>query len=129
MKSVTNTVDAKEKDGTSTASGDARRTSTWCQFDCAEDLTVRKVMNRIATITSIAETNFESLQILKYEEGQFYKTHNDYAGDQKNHPPGVRILTFYVYLSNVDKGGGTHFPELTLTVAPKKGRLSFGLKY
>jgi prolyl 4-hydroxylase len=123
-KSVTNTVGVKEKDGTPTALGDPRRTSTtaWCQYDCTEDPTVRRVMNRIATITSIAETNFEPLQILKYEKDQFYKTHNDYAGDKKNRPPGVRILTFYVYLSDVDEGGGTHFPELNLTVTPKKGR-------
>jgi prolyl 4-hydroxylase len=118
------TVGKLEKDGTFSARGSTRRTSTtaWCQGDCAEDPTFRRVMNRIATITGIAETNYEAIQILKYEKDQFCKTHNDYAGEQKNHPPGVRILTFYVYLSDVDEAGGTHFPELNLTVAPKKGR-------
>ena len=32
------------------------------------------------------------------------------------------MLTWYMYLSDVEEGGGTHFPELNLTVAPKKGR-------
>jgi prolyl 4-hydroxylase len=118
------TVGKQKEDGTLSTLENTLRTSTtaWCQFDCAGDPTVRRVMNRIATITGIAETNFESLQILRYEKDQFYKTHNDYVGIQKNHPPGVRILTFYVYLSDVDEGGGTHFPKLNLTVAPKKGR-------
>jgi prolyl 4-hydroxylase len=123
-KSVTNTVGAREKDGTSLALEDVRRTSTtaWCFGGCAEDPTVRRVMNRVATITSIAETNFEPFQILKYEKDQFYRVHNDYIGEQKTRAPGVRILTFYVYLSDVDEGGGTHFTELNVTVAPKKGR-------
>jgi prolyl 4-hydroxylase len=123
-QSVTNAVGKKEKDGTIHGTGDIRRTSTtaWCQLDCAEDPTVRGVTNRIATITGIAETNFEAVQILKYEEGQFYKVHNDYVRNHKVHQPGVRILTFYFYLSDVDEGGGTHFPKLNLTVAPKKGR-------
>jgi prolyl 4-hydroxylase len=122
-QSVTSAV-KQEKDGTVTSIRNTRRTSTtaWCLFDCAEDPTVRRVMNRIATITGIAETNFEPVQILKYEEGQFYRVHNDYINTHKVHQPGVRILTFYFYLSDVDDGGGTHFPKLNLTVAPKKGR-------
>jgi prolyl 4-hydroxylase len=121
------TVGKLEKDGTFAVLGDTRRTSTtaWCQFECAEDPTVLRVTNRIETITGIAETNYELIQILKYEKDQFYRRHTDYAVEQKNHPPGVRILTFYVYLSDVDEGGGTHFPELNLTVAPKKGRAVF----
>jgi prolyl 4-hydroxylase len=35
---------------------------------------------------------------------------------------GPRILTFFLYLSDVEEGGGTNFPQLDLTVAPKKGR-------
>jgi hypothetical protein len=29
-------------------------------------------------------------------------------------------LDLYVYLSDVDEGGGTHFPELNVTVTPKR---------
>jgi prolyl 4-hydroxylase len=112
------------KDGSFTSSRDLRRTSTtaWCNTDCAQDPTVQRVNNRIATITGIAETNFEYLQILKYEKGQYYKTHNDYIDHQQHRLLGVRALTFYVYLSDVEQGGGTKFPNLNLTVTPKKGR-------
>ncbi len=34
-------------------------------------------MGRIENITGIPETNSENLQLLRYEESQFYQTHND----------------------------------------------------
>lgn len=35
---------------------------------------------------------------------------------------GPRILTFFLYLNDVEEGGGTNFPKLDLTVMPKRGR-------
>ena len=35
---------------------------------------------------------------------------------------GVRLFTFFVYLSDVEEGGGTRFTMLNLTVQPKLGR-------
>ena len=35
---------------------------------------------------------------------------------------GPRILTFYMYLSDVEEGGETAFPKLKLSVKPKLGR-------
>lgn len=36
---------------------------------------------------------------------------------------GARILTVFLYLSDVKEGGGTHFPDLSgVVVQPKKGR-------
>jgi prolyl 4-hydroxylase len=37
-------------------------------------------------------------------------------------PQGPRILTVFLYLNDVQGGGGTHFGRLSLTVMPKKGR-------
>jgi prolyl 4-hydroxylase len=109
--------------GASYAAGMRTSTNAWCTSDdCSLDPTVRRVMNRIATITGIAETNFEPIQILRYEKDQFCFTHTDYTGSHKTLPAGVRILTLYFFLSDVDEGGGTHFPEMSLTVAPMKGR-------
>ena len=31
-------------------------------------------------------------------------------------------MTVFLYLNTVEEGGGTHFPVLNLTIAPKKGR-------
>jgi len=45
--------------------------------------------------------------------------HHQYQVDR---PTGVRILTFYLYLSDVEEGGETQFPRLGLSVKPKLGR-------
>lgn len=36
--------------------------------------------------------------------------------------PGVRILTMYLYLNDVEEGGGTNFDKLNITVMPRRGR-------
>jgi prolyl 4-hydroxylase len=117
-------VGKQKEDGSITNARDLGRTSStaWCMDDCAQDPTIQRVMNRIATITGIGGMNYEHLQILRYEKGQYYNTHNDFIDYQKNRSSGVRLLTFYVYLSDVEEGGGTMFPHLNLTVSPKKGR-------
>ena len=36
---------------------------------------------------------------------------------------GVRMMTFFVYLQDVEQGGETYFPHLNLTFTPKLGRV------
>lgn len=79
-------------------------------------------MKRVEKITGIPEPNSENLQLLRYGKTQFYQTHNDYIPYQLERPCGVRILTFYFYLNDVEEGGGTNFPKLGMTVTPKRGR-------
>jgi prolyl 4-hydroxylase len=101
------------------------RTSTnaWCQNStCRADPLVASVVNRIAMITQIPHNNSENLQLLRYEEGQFYRTHNDYTPSDREYMQGVRILTVFLYLNDVEEGGGTNFPFLDLTVESKRGR-------
>jgi prolyl 4-hydroxylase len=102
------------------------RTSTnaWCnEPSCEEDPLVRSVIHRIQAVTQIPLLNSESLQLLRYTKGQFYKVHHDYIGAEQGSAQGVRILTVFLYLSDVDEGGGTNFPYLDdLTVQPKRGR-------
>lgn len=101
------------------------RTSTQCWCDdthnCIDHPTVEKVTERMMNITGIPTANAEYFQILKYEKDQFYKVHHD---QQTAHwtPQGVRVLTFFVYLSDVEEGGGTKFNDLGLVVKPKLGR-------
>jgi hypothetical protein len=52
---------------------------------------------------------------------------HDFIPAQVDQPVGPRILTFYIYLSDVEEGGGTNFPHIDpsnpdFTVMPKKGR-------
>jgi prolyl 4-hydroxylase len=118
-------VGKRKEDGTYTDKVNSGRTSTnaWCMKDCTEDPVAQRVMERIENITGIPETNSENLQLLRYEHEQFYQTHSDYIPYQADRPTGVRILTFYMYLNDVEEGGGTNFPHLkNLTVTPKRGR-------
>ena len=92
------------------------------------DPVAQRVVDRIEHLTQIPQKNSESLQLLRYGEGQYYRTHHDLIEHQTNRPPGVRILTFYIYLNgNEDsglEGGGTNFPKLDITVTPKRGRVA-----
>jgi len=101
------------------------RTSTqyWCDDsdDCTSHPTVVKITERMMNITTMPVNHAEYFQILRYQKGEFYKQHHD---QQTAHwtPQGVRVLTFFVYLSDVEEGGGTKFNDLGLTVRPKLGR-------
>ena len=101
------------------------RTSTqyWCDDSegCTSHPVVLDVTRRLMNVTSLPVDHAEYFQILRYEPGQFYKVHHD---QQTAHwtPQGVRVLTFFVYLSDVEEGGGTKFNDLGLTVTPKLGR-------
>lgn len=56
--------------------------------------------------------NGESMQILHYENGQKYEPHFDYFHDKANQElGGHRVATVLMYLSNVEKGGETIFPN------------------
>jgi prolyl 4-hydroxylase len=49
--------------------------------------------------------------------------HLSYCSFSVDRPQGPRILTVFLYLSDVEKGGGTQFGKLDLRVMPKKGRV------
>lgn len=112
-------------DGTSDSVISSSRTSTnaWCSNECIEDEFVEAVNGRISNMTGIPEMNSEDLQLLRYGPGQYYNTHHDYIYYETDRQGGVRLLTVYLYLNDVEAGGGTNFPSLNLTVMPKRGRV------
>ena len=73
-------------------------------------------------MTGIPQNNYESFQILEYQEGQFYRSHHDSSGKNKDKATGHRILTFFLYLNDVEEGGETRFTSLDISVKPKKVR-------
>jgi hypothetical protein len=48
-------------------------------------------MEQIANVTNAPVENQEYLQVLKYEVGQYYVSHNDYIPDHRHMPCGPRV--------------------------------------
>jgi len=69
----------------------------------------------------------EVMQIIRYNVGEETAAHYDYFnpltpnGAMKIGIYGQRIATCLMYLSDVEEGGCTSFPELKIKVPPKKG--------
>lgn len=117
-------VGVENPDGTFEDDQNDGRTSTnsWCDVElCQEDPIIMPVIERIHNLTRTKVENSEHIQLLRYEPGQFYEQHHDYIEYQHGLPCGVRMLTLFLYLNDVEDGGGTRFPFLDITVQPKKG--------
>jgi prolyl 4-hydroxylase len=96
--------------------------NSWCRAECEANPFVQTVTEKIEYTTTVQQPNFESFQILRYELGQMYNAHHDTGLGQFRLACGARILTFFLYLSDVEEGGETAFPHLHLAVKPKKGK-------
>lgn len=69
-------------------------------------------MFQLSRTWSFWSENGEAMQILHYEHGQKYEPHFDFFRDKMNQQlGGHRIATVLMYLSNVEKGGETVFPN------------------
>jgi prolyl 4-hydroxylase len=110
-------VGTLKPDGTIAEEVNDGRTSlnAWCQDNCDSDPLTRSVMGRIVNLTGIPEENSEALQLLQYKVGQYYRTHHDYVRHQVTRQQGVRLLTVFLYLNDVEAGGGTNFPMVDIT--------------
>jgi len=111
-------------DGTIKSSESSGRTSenAWCSKECKNDQITQRILKRMQNLTGIPSENYEDFQLLKYDVGQYYRPHHDFIEHQVERAAGPRILTFFLYLSDVEAGGGTNFPLLNTEVKPKKGR-------
>lgn len=122
-------VGAKKADGTYDKHESTSRTSTnaWCIDECFDDPISKRVNAKIENVTGVPDINNENLQLLNYRPGQFYRKHHDFIPHHTKRQCGPRILTFFLYLNDVEAGGATNFPMLLrkkggLKVFPKKGK-------
>jgi prolyl 4-hydroxylase len=103
------------------------RKSEGCHFNRGENAVVQRLEQRIATLTKVPVDCGEPLQMLHYGVGGEYLAHQDFfdpadPGSQVlTRVGGQRIATLVIYLNNVPEGGATDFPELELSVKPRKG--------
>ncbi|XP_051209595.1 probable prolyl 4-hydroxylase 3 [Lolium perenne] len=100
-------------DSTTGKSKDSRvRTSSGMFLQRGRDKVIRAIEKRIADYTFIPAENGEGLQVLHYEVGQKYEPHFDYFLDEFNTKNGgQRMATILMYLSDVEEGGETIFPD------------------
>uniref|UniRef100_A0A7C8YLS8 procollagen-proline 4-dioxygenase n=3 Tax=Opuntia streptacantha TaxID=393608 RepID=A0A7C8YLS8_OPUST len=88
------------------------RTSSGMFLKKAQDDVVARIEARIAAWTFLPTENGEAMQVLHYELGQKYEPHFDYFRDKVNQQlGGHRVATVLMYLSDVEKGGETIFPN------------------
>ncbi len=105
----------------------ADRSSEGTYFPLNADPFIARLDQRIAALMNWPLENGEGLQILHYRHGGQYTPHFDYfppqdpGSAQAMAVGGQRVASLVMYLNDVEAGGGTVFPELNLTVMPRKG--------
>uniref|UniRef100_A0A182NMK3 procollagen-proline 4-dioxygenase n=1 Tax=Anopheles dirus TaxID=7168 RepID=A0A182NMK3_9DIPT len=107
------------------------RTSNNGWLDDGMHAVVRRISMRTGDMTDLAMSAAEQLQVGNYGVGGHYLPHHDYAVPEEGkqaYPDvgkGNRIATVMYYLSDVDIGGATVFPEIGVGVFPRKGSAIF----
>ncbi len=105
----------------------ADRSSEGTFFEINADDFIARLDRRISALMNLPVDHGEGLQILHYGPGGEYKPHFDFfpPGDPGSAVQmatgGQRVSTLVMYLNEVEDGGATIFPELGLSVLPKKG--------
>lgn len=100
-----------------------RTSSTfWCNFDCEKSAPSSQIREKISEILQIPMTHFEPIQLLRYNVGEKFVPHHDFSFQELSLACGPRVITFFLYLSDVDEGGNTKFPDLGVSVTPKRGK-------
>ncbi|KAF8069462.1 P4H3 [Scenedesmus sp. PABB004] len=88
------------------------RTSSGAFLRRGQTDVVASLERRLAEWTMLPVENGEPFHILHYQEGEEYTPHFDYFFESKNtENGGQRIATALLYLSDVDEGGETVFPD------------------
>ncbi|XP_054711189.1 prolyl 4-hydroxylase subunit alpha-1-like isoform X2 [Uloborus diversus] len=91
---------------------------------------IARVSRRIKEITGLETNTAEELQVVNYGIGGHYEPHYDFARKEEKNAfkslgTGNRIATWINYMSDVDAGGATVFPEIGVSVKPIKGSAGF----
>ncbi|WAR24482.1 P4HA1-like protein [Mya arenaria] len=87
-----------------------------------------KFAKRIEAATGLNYRGYEKFQIANYGVGGHYYCHHDFFASEyarNSHNGDNRIATFMMYLTDVVKGGATVFPDIDVSVFPKKGTAIF----
>jgi len=103
------------------------RRSEGAHFGYGENAIVARLEARVAALTGLPVDHGEPLQLLHYPPGGEYVPHHDYfdpafpGSAEQLRRGGQRVATVVIYLCEPSAGGDTYFPELELSVRPRKG--------
>ncbi|KAK9955919.1 hypothetical protein ABG768_015758 [Culter alburnus] len=102
--------------------------SAWLEGE--DDPVIARVNQRIEDITGLTVDTAELLQVANYGVGGQYEPHYDFS--RKDEPDafktlgtGNRVATFLNYMSDVEAGGATVFPDFGAAIWPRKGTAVF----
>lgn len=110
------------------------RTSSGTYFPLGASTVADEIQRRITSLIGLPIDRAEPLQVLRYGPGEQYAPHVDFfdvdeaSGVMTEQDAttvshfGQRVATVICYLSTVDSGGATVFPEIGLEVRPQPGR-------
>ncbi|KAF5898402.1 prolyl 4-hydroxylase subunit alpha-2 isoform X2, partial [Clarias magur] len=93
-----------------------------------EDPVIARVNQRIEDITGLTVETAELLQVANYGIGGQYEPHFDFSRrpfDSNLKVDGNRLATFLNYMSDVEAGGATVFPDFGAAIRPRKGTSVF----
>ena len=94
-----------------------------------QDPLVDAITARICALTGLPPAHGETLQGQRYTQGQEYKVHCDYFPVTADYwqamrgTGGQRTWTAMIYLSPVESGGETHFPQCEFMIPPVEGMI------
>ncbi|KAJ9522493.1 hypothetical protein QJQ45_008335 [Haematococcus lacustris] len=87
------------------------RTSYGMFIQRLHDPIIERIENRVSLFTQLPVSHQEDIQVLRYQAGQKYGAHYDSSYADKGPGPKWRMATFLIYLSDVEEGGETAFPQ------------------
>jgi prolyl 4-hydroxylase len=105
------------------------RTNSLAWVKHGDDPVIARLAERIADLVGLPLVNAEAYQVIRYDKSQEYRPHFDAydlsteRGQRCCARGGQRLVTVLGYLTPVEAGGATRFPNLDLNVAPDPGRL------
>jgi prolyl 4-hydroxylase len=107
------------------------RSSQGMFFERAETPLIAAIETRIAKLLQWPAAHGENLQILRYPPGAQYLPHYDFFDPGQPGTAellkrgGQRVATLIIYLREPEGGGATVFPDINLSIAPKRGNAVF----
>ena len=103
------------------------RTSESCRVSAAQDVVVRRAVQRAAYLAGVGADHAEAVQVVHYRTSQQYRPHYDFFQPsdsryaERCREQGNRLISVFAYLSPCAGGGRTCFPNLGTSFTPEVG--------